>query len=155
MGPGKPQINLKDSKMPSLTVIRTIVNHSNGSKQKQTIVDIWHKHQLTLYKLYDLLLANDALEGGDTIIYKEKKEIQKYHLCMICRKRAIENVKQIHCSTCTKPKIKEVSLPLDQASLISATPTLQQKRDNLKVSRSKLQATALKPKPDYSKFYKY
>ena len=60
---------------------------------------------------YDLLLNNDALEGGDTIFYQEKNATQRYHLCIVCRKRAIENIKQVSCSTCAG-KTKKPVLPV-------------------------------------------
>lgn len=112
--------------MPSLKIIR----------KEQTVVDIRHTHNDTIYTLYNLLLANDALEGGDIIIHKDKKSTQKYHLCMTCRKRAIENINQTCCSLCAKSvtKVTPVSLPSNQTFV---------------------EAPTNKPKPDYSKYYKF
>lgn len=94
--------------MPSLKIVRTTCNLNNGYKRDQIIVDIRHRHQDTLYKLYDLLLSNDALDGGDVIFYTDPMSItQRYHLCLICRKRAIENAKQIHCSACVKNNLSQ------------------------------------------------
>jgi hypothetical protein len=154
--------------MPSLKIVRKVFNYVNGSNSEQTILEIVHKQRATVHRIYNLLLENDALEGGDVITYEERKKIQKYHLCMGCHRRAIESSTETKCSSCKKSKVKE-ALPLDQAALINATPNLQAKRDSLKASKSKLESdvpkvyyfngkiTSLdaKPKPDYSKYYKH
>jgi len=137
--------------MPSLKIVRKVFNYVNGSNSEQTILEIVHKQRATVHRIYNLLLENDALEGGDVITYEERKKIQKYHLCMGCHRRAIESPTETKCSSCKKPKVKE-ALPLDQATLINATPNLQAKRDSLKASKAK---STEKPKPDYSKYYKH
>jgi hypothetical protein len=87
--------------MASLQITRTVVNHSTGNKSEKVIIQAEHRSHLALYKIYDLLLDNQALEGGDKILYKRgRKTSIQYRLCMICATRAIEGDKLVHCAVC-------------------------------------------------------
>lgn len=121
--------------MPSLKITRIVINHFNGVKHEKVIMQAEHRNHTALHRIYNLLLANQALEGGDKIIYtRGRKTSVEYRLCIICAERAVEGGKLVRCSKCCqKPdKSQGVILPLDQTV---TSPT--------------------KPKPDYAKFYKY
>jgi hypothetical protein len=100
--------------MYSLKITRSVV--SEVGAQIQTIIEAQHQTHTTLYNLYDLLIDNDALEGGDEICYKAPKTTHKYHICMTCCKRAIEGA-AIHCSDCSKGKRPKLKLNYVRAPL--------------------------------------
>lgn len=115
--------------MASLKITRITINHTNGVKREKVIMQAEHKTHSALHRIYNLLLASKALEGGDRILYKKGRKVTtEYRLCMICCKRAIEGGTVLHCSVCSKNKKQE-----QDAAIIAS----------------------VKPKPDYSKFYKY
>ena len=89
--------------MASLKITRIVVNHGNGVKREKVILQAEHRQHTALHRIWNLLLANQALEGGDKIIYKRgRKTSTEYRLCIICAERAIEGSKLVRCAVCEK-----------------------------------------------------